>query len=327
MPELTFIDNRSLTNTENNFTTNYLKAMIDDFEFECPYLCSNKSDYKKSHDTQIDLESKIFYYYIDQTASNAKPLTDVTKRTAIRKDFENIVNKKDPKITGINFYYDSNHVDERTRQLSLEIQTELQTTFLSDMEPDKNQSALEFERQLDNFLEMETDQIKCPTISLRTENPELFEEKIKLVIKKKFKVFNVEWGGFSQYPRNMSILSSELANKKILCNIISVKPLRSNAPPFASNHILAGLIGAHLISPGYLRPNAKLPAIMPPGKIFNTQTWCYEESERPRNIIHTESNNLIFNSLREIGLSVVDQTPHSDFVPQEFQLNHKTRGF
>lgn len=320
MPELTILDTQILTHPNTGITSKYVRAKIDDFEFECPYLTSNLSDYKKSHSTNIALGSEIFQYYIDQTSHNSKPLTDMTKRSSIKNTFNKILELKKPKITGINFYYDSHFVDERTRQLSLEIQTELNTTFLSDLEPDRNQSPFEFETQLEHFLGIETDQIKCPTISLRTLDSGVFEEKINLIFTKGFKAFNVEWGGVSQYKQNMLILSRKLADTKILCNFVSTKPIRRYHKPYESNLIFAGLLGASLISPGFVKPAGKLPELLPPGKLFDSSTWNYSESPGQRDILHVTSMNSIFNTLYEIGVNIRDGISSDQLIPSEFTL-------
>ncbi len=321
MAQLEILDSVNLKHTGSDITSKYMKVKIDDFEFSCPYLASNLSDYKKSHETSIPLDGQMFQYYIDQTASNAKPLTDITKRSCIINAFNKIIEVKHPRITALNFYYDSRFVNEETRRISKEIQMELNTTFLSDLEPDKNQSAGQFESQLIDLHDIESDQIKCPTISLRTTDPKLFEEKIELIFSMPFKIFNVEWGGITKFKQNILILSRKLAEKEILCNMISTKPLRRYFDPLTSNLIHAGLFGSSLVSPGYVRPAGPLPVLLPLGKLFNSETWLYAESAGARNILHVNSMNSIFNALQEIGVNIRDGNTFEDTIPMNYRFS------
>lgn len=321
MAQLEILESVNLKHKDSGITSKYMKVKIDDFEFSCPYLTSNLSDYKKSHETNIPLESQMFQYYIDQTASNAKPLTDIAKRSSIINAFNKIIEIKNPKITSLNFYYDSRFIDENTRRISKEIQMELNTTFLSDLEPDKNQSVREFESQLIDLHDIKNDQIKCPTISLRTTDSKMFEEKIELIFSMPFKIFNVEWGGITKFKQNILVLSRKLAEKEIVCNMISIKPLRRYFNPLTSNLIHAGLLGSSLVSPGYVRPAGPLPVLLPPGKLFNSETGFYAEAPGARDILHVNSMNSIFSSLQELAVNIRDGNTFENSVPMDYRFN------
>ncbi len=87
----------------------------------------------------------------------------------------NVVDEHDPILTDITLYYDSHEIGEEKRNAFLDLQRRLKTTFLSDIEIDKNQGIQEFKTQLDSLDAFDTEQIKSPTISMSS-TLELFEE-------------------------------------------------------------------------------------------------------------------------------------------------------
>ena len=115
--------------------------------------------------------------------------------------------------------------EDKERESALELQLKMNTDFLSDVIVDRdNITSEQFENQLNDLLSRKTDKIKCPSISMKT-NEERFSESLELIHDKNIQRFNVDWTGITRY-QNWITLSSFLNDKKIWCNMTAINRRR-----------------------------------------------------------------------------------------------------
>ncbi len=314
-----FLEQKSSTSPDGRLSANYIKCKINDIEVEFPYMNATKQDFDKSSEVN-PLQSQHFQYFVNELDPRVPNITAEYRQNQIRSKFSSIVDEYEPVLTDVTLYYDDHEVGQDTRIAFLNLQRELNTTFLSDIEIDKNQSIRDFTTQLDHFHSLDSNQIKSPTISMSTPF-DLFEEKLKLILDKKYDRFNVEWGGQSKYYDRWLLLSELISKKKIICNGVSINQKRNYYEPFESYVVKQFMLGVHSCSTGYTGFPKKDKNTKPkPQRIFvlNEHTWNYEE--RPE-ITYDLANTLSHNTLSKIAQNsrqhILNDTYFTDFVPDD----------
>ena len=303
-------DNNEVKNT---ISANYLKSIVNGKEIELPYLAATKQDYKKSDSANIpdaSLSSRLFQYYINMEYYGDVDITNADLQVTITKNFNSIIESKKPLISDINFWWDGTVWTPEQRTAALNLQLTLGTDFLSDVVIDKNNITInDFKNQLDSLLhDFDTDKPKCPTISMGTPI-DIFIAQLELISKKKFKRFNVEWGGITNYLPWVE-LSEFLNDKPIWCNLTSINrkrqghSMRSNA--------MIGFVhgGAHSCSNGYpFFYNDD--TFEPKSHLLNKNTCCYEpDPNSPYEISDTVSHNRLWERVLDLQLVIKNEIYH-----------------
>ena len=316
-----FLEQKSTISPDGRLSANYLKCKINDITVEFPYMNATKQDFDKSSEVN-PLQSQHFQFFINQLDSRLPDITSECRKNQISTNFLNIIDEHDPILTDITLYYDSHEIGEERRRAFLDLQSRLNTTFISDIEINKNQSIQEFQRQLEYLDAIETDQIKSPTISM-TSPLELFEEKLKTILdKNRYDRFNVEWGGQSKYSDRWLKLSELLVNQKIICNMVSINQKRNYHEPFESYVLKQFIIGSYSCSTGYYGGGNKNKKRKPKRSfVLNEKTWNYEERpEISYDLANTLSHNTLSKITHDSRQHILNDTYFSNFVPQNFQF-------
>ena len=309
-------DNNEVKNT---ISANYLKSIVNGKEIELPYLAATKQDYKKSDIANLpdaSLSSKLFQYYVNIGSFRAD-ITDIRTQAAITNHFNSIIESKKPLISDINFWWDGNVWTPEQRTAALNLQLTLDTDFLSDVVINKNNiTTNDFENQLDSLLhDFDTDRPKCPTIAMGTPI-DVFTDQLELISKKKFKRFNVEWGGITKYLP-WAELSEFLNDKPIWCNLTSINSKRQGRS-MRSNAMIGFVHGAHSCSSGYASfPNNNTSK--PESYLLNNNTYCYEpDPNSPYEISDTISHNRLWERVLDSHPTINNETYYENYIPADF---------
>jgi len=316
-----FLEQKSSFSPDGRLAANYLKCKINDEIFEFPYMNATKQDFKKSSEVN-PLQSRYFQFFVNEFSPPSPDITSECRQTQISTNFLNIIEDYNPILTDITLYYKKDEiVGQNRRKAFLELQQNLKTTFISDIEIDKNQNTQEFQRQLDYFDSIETDQIKSPTVSMYTAE-EIFEEKLNLVLDKKYDRVNIEWGGQSDNLENWLTLSKLLIKRKIICNVVSIHRTRDHSEPYESNVLKQFMLGASSCSTGYTGGgDSKKPRSPQRSFILNENNWKYEEHRETRfNLANTLSHNTLSKIAQNSRQHILNDTYFDNFVPQEFSI-------
>ncbi len=317
-----FLEQKSCISPDGRLSANYLKCKINDIVVEFPYMNATKQDYDKSSEAN-PLQSQHFQFFVNELDSRVPDITTECRKTQISTNFLNVVFSDHPPIfTDITLYYNSHEVGEERRKAFLDLQKKLKTTFLSDIEVDKNQGVNEFKIQLEDLSSIETNQIKSPTISMSTPT-ELFVKKLEMIFEKGYDRFNVEWGGQTKYSDRWLKLSKFLVEKRIICNMVSINQKRNYYDPFESYVVKQFMLGVHSCSTGYGGFGGNKNRKPTPQKSFvlNENTWNYNErSELPFNFANTSSHNTLSLIANDSHAHILDETYFTNFVPQNFEI-------
>ena len=186
-----FLEQKSSISPNGKLSANYLKCKINDIEVEFPYMNATKQDFDKSSEVN-PLQSRHFQFFVNELDPRVPDITADCRQNQISTNFLNVVDEHDPVLTDITLYYDSREVGQARKTVYLDLQNRLNTTFLSDIEIDKNQSITDFTTQLQDLDSIDTEQIKSPTISMSSPL-ELFEKKLEVILENnRYDRFNVE---------------------------------------------------------------------------------------------------------------------------------------
>ena len=313
-----FLEQSSTLSPDGRLYANYLKCKINDIEVEFPYMNATRQDFDKSSEVN-PLQSQHFQFFINQLDPRLPDITTECRQNQISTNFLNIIDEHDPVLTDITLYYDPHEIGPERRRSFLELQRRLKTTFLSDIEVDKDQSITDFQNQLEYLDSIDTDQIKSPTISMSS-SLESFEGKLAIILENnRYARFNVEWGGQTNYYDRWLRLSQLISKKKIICNLVSINQKRNYSEPFESYVLKQFMIGAHSCSTGYMSGSRKNPSNTKPQRSFvlNENTWNYEEQpEISYNLANTLSHNTLSKITRDSQQHIVDGDYFTNFVPQ-----------
>lgn len=315
-----FLEQKSCLSPDGRLSANYLKCKINDIVVEFPYMNANKQDFDKSSEVN-PLQSQYFQFFVNELDSRLPDITTDCRQNQISTNFLDVVYEHNPILTDITLYYDSHVIGEERRRAFLNLQQRLKTTFLSDIEIDKNQSIADFRTQLEYLDSIETDQIKSPTISMTTPL-DLFTKKLEIILEnERYARFNVEWGGQSKYFGRWLELSKLLSKKKIICNVVSINQKRNYYEPYESYVLKQFMLGAHSCSTGYYGGGSKNKKRAPQRSfVLNEKTWNYNERpELPYNFANTSSHNTLSLITSDSYAHIADDTYFTNFVPQNFQ--------
>ncbi len=315
-----FLEQKSSLSPDSRLSVNYLKCKINDIEVEFPYMNATKQDFDKSSEVN-PLSSKYFQFFINQFSPPVPDITTECRQNQISTNFLNVIDDHKPLLTDITLYYDDHEVGEERRSSFLQLQMKLNTTFISDIEIDKNQSTQEFQTQLNDFDSLDTDQIKSPTISMSS-TEETFQEKLNMIIDKKYDRFNVEWRGKTKYFDNWINLSKFLLNKKIICNVVSIHRVRNYSEPYESNVLKQFMLGASSCSTGYSGGGDNKKKRKPQRSfVLNENTWEYEENpEISYNLANTLSHNTLSKITHDSYQHILNDSYFDNFIPNNFQF-------
>ncbi len=317
-----FLEQKSSISPDGRLSANYIKCKINDEIFEFPYMNATYQDFDKSSEVN-PIQSRFFQYFINEFSPPSPAITTRCRQTQISTNFLNVIENHHPILTDITLFYSNNQqpVGEERRSAFLKIQQDLNTTFISDIEIDKNQDTRHFKTQLEYFNSIDTDQIKSPTISM-TSTEEVFEEKLNFILDEKYDRVNVEWGGQSTNSDNWINLSKLLFEKKIICNVVSIHRVRDYTEPYDSNVLKQFMLGASSCSTGYLGGgNNKIKRKPQRTFVLNEKTWKYEEHpQTPYNLANTLSHNTLSKITHDSHEHILNDTYFNNFVPDEFTL-------
>lgn len=319
--QVQFLEQKSCLSPDERLSANYLKCKINDIEVEFPYMNATKQDFDKSSEAN-PLQSQYFQYFVNELDSRLPDITTECRQNQISTNFLNVVDEYDPVLTDITLYYDSHEIGEERRRAFLDLQSRLKTTFLSDIEVDKNQEINDFREQLEYLDSIETDQIKSPTISM-VSPLELFEKKLEVILENnRYGRFNVEWGGQSKYYDRWLKLSKLISTKKIICNVVSINQKRRYSEPYESYVTKQFMLGVCCCCTGYYGGGNKNKKRAPQRSfVLNENTWNYEERpEISYDLATTLSHNTLSRIVQDSRQHILDDTYFSNFVPQNFQF-------
>lgn len=312
-------DTHTIVNQNNpkNMGANYMKAIVNDKEIELPYFCASRADYDKSEKSKIPLTSKIFQFYVNLAYKNRKNIVEIEKQNTLSRNFNKIQKKHNPLISDINFWWNGHTWTDNERNAALNLQLTLQTDFLSDVVRDRDHiTPSRFDEQLEDLLSRETEKIKCPSISMKT-NIDVFKTQLDSITDKGFKRFNVDWAGITAY-RPWQALTNFLKDKKIWCNMTSINHRRQSAAK-KSNAMLGFAHGAHTCGLGYYSFIPKNKTTLPKSLLLNPNTFCYEKDNNPNyKSSDSISHNRLFEKVLESHKKIQDDTYYNDFIPSKF---------
>ena len=319
---LTITNSISCIEKETKINSNVVDFNVNDNKFTSPILAINQKQYEKAFDNGMTLQGNFYQQFIHQAGPRSVSILDTKKIKLVKKLFNDTVKQFHPKLRGITFYYDSRPISQNERKKIWDIQNDLDVTFFSDIELDKNQEMPEFQNQIGEFKDFKTDKIKCPTISLRTTDIKLLIEKFNYLVKEGFECFNLEWGGVSSNYQKLNMISKKLANKKIICNVVSMLDKFPSRGLRRSNAMIAFAHGVSSVGFGTKLPSGSFNNYVEEvGNLFNNQTFCYEKKSMSRNIAEVESHNLIHNALSESVDFIKSGKYYTNFIPKQFGLN------
>ena len=291
----------------NKQMLNYAEITVNNFKFSAPYFCVSSRDYDKSYNCGINLDSKIFQFFVEVRKSNARPLTDPSRQQSIIDKFNLYVNSYKPKFSDVTFYADGHRIDINIRNAILNLQQRMNTSFLNDIQLYREQEMPEFIQQIDSFKNFSSNKIKSPTISLKM-LPELFSKKLNYLIKQKFTRINLEWAGDQSYDENWITVSKISKTNAVWFNCVAIIHRRKYSNPFDSNVMKSFKRGVHTCALATL-------AYKPDTKPFNKKRWifdnvsdCYLETHNGTSDSNdTNSHNLLFNKMLQSHKSIRNQ--------------------
>lgn len=303
-------------NHVSHLTVEYNKKII-----ELPDFAANKSDYDKSRRCGTPLETKIFQFHIP--LNRRTNIRMEQKLSSIRTEYGKILGRYSPVITDLNFNWGEHVWTSEERNVALELQVELETSFLSDVIVNRNMESIDiFEEQLDSLDAFNENSIKCPTISLHTPS-DMFEQQLDLIIKRKYQRFNVEWAGILQH--DSWLLLSKIKEKKIWCNLVGI--FRRQGEQKWSNSMIGFVNGCHTCGLGYQHVFGNQNR-QPRSWRLSDDAYQYQEVVRQPNQVNmapeeadTRSHNLLHNKITESQNYIDRQRFFSDFLPEVFDLD------
>ena len=313
---LTILENHSTSNPTNpTICANYMKVNINSKIVRFPQVCASHTDYKKSHTSGIELNTKIFQQHENLTRWG---ISEQIQHKILDKHNE-IYDKYDVLISDINFWWDGHVWTPEERESALSLQENMRGDFLSDVVVtrdviDPNYVTGEFNNILDDLLNRNSKKIKCPSISMKT-SPAIFKKQLELIYEKKFKRFNVDWVGMT-VNINWEILSSFLKDKKIWCNMTAInKKIGVNAK---SNLMLGVAHGAHTVGLGYL-------PFSNPDKKYEPKSYLVDNNSLRYNVVQnmssktsdTKSHNILHKKSVDSQLHIRKDFFYN-FIPKNF---------
>lgn len=306
------------------YRASHLTVKYDNQRIDFPYFCASKVDYDKSsewnadHDDKLNIHSEILQYHVD--IQKSKIMTYKCKEK-IKDHYDRIVDEHSPIIKDFDFVK-CNQVwttDERTTALNL--QKDLNTSFLSDVVVDRTNINIEiFEAQLDDLDAVDKNSIKCPTISLYTPL-KMFQKQLDIIIGRKYKRFNIEWGGITRTHAKWLALSM-IDNKKIWCNLVNIFQKMQQSSR-RSNPMIGFIHGFHTCGLSFKNP--RRPEHNKPWELLDS--YRYNRADEPEGGFNVDdykkydtlSHNFLQEKMLESYIHIDNGTFFSEFLPAEFE--------
>ena len=297
----------SCSNIDDTMCYSYIKFRLNGETYEFPNFNVSGTDYNKSSNCGLPLDSKIFQYHVDQTLSNVQPLTNMTRQKDIIKKFNKHVDKFKPDFSNINFYFDGCILTQQTRNIILDIQQNLPIPFLNDIELNSKQSLNSFQEQIEYFKSYNSSRIKCPSLSVRMPY-DLFTKKLDYLLLEGFKRINLEWGGDATFADRWRYVTQKTKTNRILFNVVGILR-RSTHKPNYSNVMKCFQRGVHSCGLGFRLP----PKDTSP---LDKKKWLFDTIHDNYNIVDSGnpdsndviSHNLLHNKILGYHESIKNQT-------------------
>lgn len=216
---------------------NALVAVIDGTEYRLPSLCANNPDYDKATKLGLKLNSDMFNYHVMRDEN----VRDLKSHTI--SEFKKLTQMHNPTVTSMSFDRKIRG-DELSRSEMLQLQKDLNTTFMSYPESDLKQDVPGLKHDLEELESVNTNQIKCPTIDSKCPLSPFRQKAEYIVNESNYKRFNVNWGNYMEIEKWVA-LSKILYGKKKWCNMTGLYPRRTRTSkrfPKTTSNIVQGLL-------------------------------------------------------------------------------------
>lgn len=291
----------------SHLTVQYNEEMV-----EMPYFAASYADYDKSYKCRMNLASNIFQYHVDL---NRYPLS-IHRLDTVEENYRSILRRSAPIIADLNFSWADHVWNEEERNMILDLQLRLDTSFLSDV-VNRNLDIETFRDRLDSLDSYHEDITKCPTISLYTEL-EILEQQLDLIIKRGYQRFNIEWADIGTHDDRWELLG-KIREKKIWCNLVGVMQ-RWYGEERLSYPMLAFIRGCHTCGMGYRFGSSRKSDR--PYRIWalSGRTYSFEETNSTHNVANTNSHNLLLERIVDAHRYIDQHRFFRDFLPQTFHL-------
>lgn len=306
---------------------NIIEVTIDGKTFEFPDVAVIKSELDKVEQMNTNLNTSLIQMYYQ--IQHSRPITnEQTKKTAT--NMYNTLKEKYPNsIIDFGFEFLKSHkIRDVERRAILEIQKNVNSVFLTDVETDKDQSVENFAAQLEN-IENPNNQIICPSIDLDTVTPGVFSAKLDYILEKEYPRFNVKFASFDTRYANWLDLSEKIFEKDVWCNLTSVtKGYFHLVPPQRSLLACSFLYGVHTASHNYRRFNTKKddkkPAKKPKeilGRVLDRDSLCFNKDQiSPAEGVVKSMKNLEAE-IQKIKEHVKNEKFYTEYAPKRKALS------
>ncbi len=311
----------------NNLACSHLETRINDVTHHLPAICANYADYDHARKAGLGLRTDMFNYH--HNLRDSQSLTDKSALNNIAKRIKLVQDIHKPSITSISLQHSGNLTDGALGEFH-EFQGRLGLPIITTVEKNPLQGLDSFREELEQFDDFPTDSIRSPTITMRGD-PEDFKDKL-LHIVRNYRRFNLQWNGLKYFDR-WQILSPILRDHDVWCNMIGItsKFERISVGPkqyaLRSNIVPALVCGAHThcfswpASPPRFGHNGTTSKPFgrskSSAKLFDPQTWCYDESQLDSHIAHVRSFNAIQDELDNVRASIDSGAFYSDYCAQK----------
>ncbi len=312
---------------EKMLGVNVIEVTIDQKKFEFPKIAPIKSEIEKAENTENKIDTDLIQLY--HQVQNRSPVTNSQTKKNIIIKYEELREKYPNSIIDIGFEFLKNYkIREAERLAILDIQKQVKTMFLSDIEANKEQTLEDFVSQLEN-IQNPHNQIVCPTLDLSMTTPDLFEAKIQHVIEKEYPRVNVKFAPFDPNYVNWLDLSENIFSKNIWCNLTTISRGYFHLPP-PQRSLLASsfLYGIHTASHNYRRfptkdKNKKVEEKPKDQRtlVLDRDTLCFNKLEMSSDEAYVKTINNLSAEIQKIKEHVKKETFYSEYVSKKKALS------
>ncbi len=277
-----------------------LEVTVGQKTYMLPELCANQIDYSRGEECEIKAKPTMFnYHYVIDKAEITS--TDIQ---SIKTTFKQIEHDYEPDITSMSVTAVKKINPTYEQRMSLlELQRELNTTFIGDIESNRNQGLDGLKKDLEDLDRFDTNQRKSPSINLRCDVGSRFEEKMRYILNcNDYLRFNVQWGGYKIYNRNWNMLSQLMSENKKWCNMVGIFPRRTkyNKKPIRSNLAYGLAHGVHT----FCFETTMFRGQKSRSYLLDGDSWCYEESDNDYARDVAQSLNVAYDEVKGISKKI-----------------------
>ncbi len=217
-----------------------------------PMIVPNQLELKYSHQAGFGgFDIQLFQYVeaIDFKTDFRSP----SVRRLLTQNFKKLLTSY-PNLLGDIFlqYREDYPIKQSHRSTFHEVQVDANSTFLSDIEVNREQSAEDFINQSLELRDEYPDHIIRPTLDIGMRTTGLFSQKVNLLIKNKFPSFNIRFRAIKKSFKNWIGLSEIIAGQNIWCNVEGTTRRWFGKKRISQLAILFNL-GIHTVSHGNLK--------------------------------------------------------------------------